>query len=45
MKNIITELAFQNDVDVIGFAPASRFDEGDPIFKLMPEAKTVIGLG
>ena len=45
MKNIITELAFQNDVDVIGFAPASRFDECDSIFKLMPEAKTVIGLG
>ncbi len=45
MKNRITELAFRNDVDVIGFAPASRFDANDPIFKLLPEVKTVIGLG
>ena len=25
-------------------APASRFDKNDPIFQIMPETKTVIGL-
>ena len=45
MKNIITELAFQNDVDVIGFAPKERFDALPPEvnpFSIFPEGKTVI---
>lgn len=31
--------------DMIGIAPASRFDENDPIFKIFPETKSVICLG
>ena len=31
--------------DMIGIAPASRFDENDPIFKILPETKSVICLG
>ena len=45
MKDKITEIAKKNSADVIGFAPASRFDADDPIFKIMPGTKTVIGLG
>ena len=44
MKNRIIEIAKENWADAVGFAPASRFDAGDPIFKIMPETKTVICL-
>lgn len=44
MKNRITELAKQNGADIVGFAPADRFSKDNPIFKIMPETKTVIGL-
>lgn len=44
MRNKIIELAKNNGADIVGFAPASRFEENDPIFKIMPETKTVIGL-
>lgn len=51
-KNIITQLqnevirlAKANGTDVVGFASADRFEKDDPIFKIMPEIKTVIGLG
>ena len=44
MRNKIIELAKKNGADIVGFAPASRFEENDPIFKIMPETKTVIGL-
>lgn len=44
MRNRIIELAKANGADIIGFAPASRFDKNDAIFKIMPETKTVIGL-
>lgn len=30
--------------DMIGVAPASRFDKNDPIFKILPETKSVICL-
>ena len=30
--------------DIIGIAPASRFDADDPIFKILPETKSVICL-
>jgi len=30
--------------DMIGIAPASRFDKDDPIFKILPETKSVICL-
>ena len=44
MRNKIIEIAKQNGADIVGFAPADRFDKNDPIFKIMPETKTVIGL-
>lgn len=45
MKNRIIECAKRYDADIVGFAPASRFDSNDPIFKIMPTVKTVVGLG
>lgn len=45
MRNKIIELAKKCDADLVGFAPASRFDSSDPIFKIFPGVKTVIGLG
>ena len=45
MRNSIIECAKKFDADLVGFAPASRFAENDPIFKIMPSCKTVIGLG
>ena len=45
MRDKIIEIAKQNGADVVGFAPADRFDKEDAIFKIMPETKTVIGLG
>lgn len=44
MKDKIIELAKANGADIVGFAPASRFESDNPIFKIMPETKTVIGL-
>ena len=44
MKNKIINIAKENLADKVGFAPASRFDKNDPIFKIYPETKTVIGL-
>ena len=44
MRNKIIEIAKQNGADIVGFAPADRFDKNDPIFQIMPETKTVIGL-
>ena len=44
MRNRIIELAKANGADIVGFAPADRFEKDNPIFKIMPEAKTVIGL-
>lgn len=43
MKNKIIEIAKANGADIVGFAPASRFEKDDPIFGIMPETKTVIG--
>ena len=45
MKQRIINLAKDNLADIVGFAPASRFPEDDPIFKIFPNVKTVIGLG
>ena len=44
MKNEIIKIALQNQADIVGFAPIDRFDKNDPIFKIMPETKTVICL-
>ena len=43
LKEQIINLAKENGVDIIGFAPADRFDKDNEIFKIMPETKTVIG--
>lgn len=45
MKEKLITLAKQTEADIVGFAPASRFSENDPIFTLFPEVKTVIGFG
>ncbi len=45
MREKIIALANRYDVDIVGFAPASRFSPDDAIFKVFPETKTVIGLG
>lgn len=45
MKNEIILCAKKFDADLVGFAPASRFSPDDAIFKILPEVKTVIGLG
>ena len=45
LQNEVTRLAKTNGTDVVGFAFADRFEKDDPIFKIMPETKTVIGLG
>ena len=44
MRNKIIEIAKKNGADIVGFAPASRFAANDPIFKIFPDTKTVIGL-
>ena len=45
MKNKIIELAKKYDTDIVGFAPAERFNKDDAIFKIFPNVKTVVGLG
>ena len=44
MREDIIRIAKENGADIVGFAPASRFSENDPIFKIFPGTKTVIGL-
>lgn len=44
IENIIA-CAKRYDADIVGFAPADRFSADDPIFKIFPGTKTVIGLG
>ena len=44
MRNKIIELAKKLDADIVGFAPISRFEKNDSLFKIFPQTKTVIGL-
>ena len=44
MKNRIIELAKANGADIVKFAPAERFEKDNPIFTILPETKTVIGI-
>ena len=44
MKNKIIDLAKKCGADIVGFAPIERFNESSNVLKLMPNAKTVIGL-
>ena len=45
MREQIIQLANKCDADLVGFAPASRFAPNDPIFRILPSVKTVIGMG
>lgn len=45
MREKIIELATKCDADIVGFAPAARFDKNDSVFRIFPNTKTVIGLG
>lgn len=45
MRGEIIETAKKNGADLVGFASAGRFDKESPIFQLLPETRTVIGLG
>ena len=44
LRERIIKLAKDNGADIVGFAPAERFDKDDAIFKIMPTTRTVIGL-
>lgn len=44
IENIIA-CAKRYDADIVGFASSDRFSADDPIFKIFPGTKTVIGLG
>ncbi len=44
MRDQIIDLANVCGADLVAFAPACRFQPDDPIFRIMPETKTVIGL-
>lgn len=45
MKEKIIALCKKCGADLVGFAPISRFPADSAVHRLMPEAKTVIGLG
>lgn len=44
LKNAVIKTAVDCAADLVGFAPASRFDKQDPLFAIFPQAKTVICL-
>ena len=44
LKEEFVELAKECGADLVGVAPASRFDPKDPIFALFPQVKSVIGI-
>ena len=44
MKEKLIAIAKENGADLVGFAPAERFSAEDPIFKIFPGTKTVVGL-
>lgn len=44
LRERIIETAKAHGADLVGFAPADRFDREDAIFKIFPQTKTVIGL-
>ena len=45
MRNRIIESCKAWGADIVGFAPIERFPESSAVRRLMPDAKTVIGLG
>ena len=45
LKRGVEKIARENQADIVGIAHADRFPKDDPIFRIMPEVKSVIGLG
>lgn len=45
LKQRVIDIAKKNWVDLVRFAPADRFSPEDPVFRIMPEVKTVICFG
>ena len=45
LKETLSQLCREWGADLVGFAPVSRFPENDEVRKILPETKTVIGLG
>jgi len=45
MRDRIIALAKKCGADLVGFAPIERFGNDSVVGRLMPEARTVIGLG
>ena len=44
LKEDFVALAKECGADLVGVAPASRFAESDPVFKLLPQVQSVIGI-
>ena len=44
VKEEFVKLAKECGADLVGVAPAERFAKDDPIFKIFPQAKSVIGI-
>ena len=44
LKEEFVALAKECGADLVGVAPASRFAESDPVFKLLPQVQSVIGI-
>ena len=44
IREQVIKIAKANGADIVGFAPAERFDKDDAVFQIMPGTKTVIGL-
>jgi len=44
LKEEFVALAKECGADLVGVAPASRFAESAPVFKLLPQARSVIGI-
>lgn len=45
MKKLIEECAKKFDADIVTFTSAKEIPEENPVFKIFPDVKTVIGLG
>ena len=44
LKEEFIALAKECGADIVGVAPASRFIDGDAVFKLLPQTRSVIGI-
>ena len=44
LKEELVALAKECGADIVGVAPASRFAADDPVFRLLPQARSVVGV-